>query len=124
MAKVKVYYDFQDDRIKPFTMVISFRIHEVKWDKQSFYIPINAPFQRHMSEEYHDTFGYTVLLEDLTVNFDKPNTFGVHLTRLKDRNNIWDATNEMPVNFMIRMCDIEEVLQMNLAPYYEWSELS
>lgn len=124
MAKLKVFYDFHDESIKPFTMVIRFKPGEVQWEKQSFYLSLSAPFQQHMSDEFHDVTGYSVLLEDLTVNIEKPNTFGVSLSAIKKRYGIVESTNDEPVHFMIRMCDIEEVLQMDIQDYYEWRKLS
>lgn len=122
MAKLRVFYDFHDEGIKPFTMVIRFKSGEVQWEKPAFYIPLSAPFQRHMSDEYNDITGYTVLLEDLIVNFEKPNTFGVSLPLIKKRCGIEDITNDEPVHFMIRICDIEEVMQMDIRDFYDWGK--
>jgi hypothetical protein len=121
MAKIKVFYDYHDEGLKPFTMVVSFKARELKWNEQACYIQLDAPFQKQNTEDFSDdVLGCAVWLEDLMINVDKPNTFGVNLMQIRRRLNIEDEANEDEFNFMIRMVDIEEVLQTDIKSFYNW----
>jgi len=122
MAKIVVYYDFHDETIKPFTIVIKFKQGELDWNKNSITVPLEAPFNRFMSEDFSDAvLSASVLLDDLTVNPDKPNQFSIHIPTIKQRyaestSDLWEIEQ-----LVIRMTDLEEVLQMDPRKYYDWA---
>lgn len=119
MALIKVFYDFHDEAIKPMTMVIRFRHGEMKWDEPAFYVPLQAPFKRHRTEDYYpETFGLAVHLEDLMIRPDKPSAFGINLERIMQRYKLEIPDEE--VNFIVRLADIEDVMQMSIQSNYEW----
>lgn len=123
MAKITVFYDFHEEGIKPFTMVIKFKQGEMDWSKSRLRIPLEAPFKRHMSEDFVDGIvSAMVLLDDLTVNPDEPNSFGVYLPYVKERYKNVELPLEEIEQFVIRFCDIEEVMQMDLRSFYEWRQ--
>lgn len=122
MAKLTVFYDFHEERIQPFLMALRFRPNELDFGKASLYVPIRAPFQQLRMEEIPDLeAGITVLLEDLIVNPAHPECIGISLSRIKQRHIklIQDLPNIQQL--WIRMCDIEEVLQMDIRTFYVWS---
>ena len=86
-GKLAVFYDFHEERIQPFLMALRFRPNELDFSKTTLYIPISAPFQQLHFEEILDLeAGITVLLEDLIVNPARPASFGISLSRIKQRH--------------------------------------
>jgi hypothetical protein len=116
MARIKVFYDFHDDDgFKPQTMVIRFRRGEMQWDKPVYYVRLEAPFQQQRTEDYHpETFGLAVYLEDLMLSPHRPNEFGVNVQRIRERYKLSDDIPDDEVNMIIRMCDIEDVMHMDV----------
>ncbi|MCY9695601.1 hypothetical protein [Paenibacillus alginolyticus] len=122
MAKLTVFYEFDEERIQPFLMSLRFRPIELDFSKTSLYVPIRAPFQQLRMEEIPDLeVGITVLLEDLIVNPAHPDCIGISLSRIKQRHLalLHDLPNIQQL--WIRMSDIEEVLQMDIRSLYSWS---
>lgn len=123
MAKIKVIYDFHEEAMHPFTFTIKFGCGELPWEKNALYIPLTAPFQKLRREDIHDDLqGCSVLLEDLIVNEDKPGAIGISLQRIRERHHIEATANDEPIMLVVRMADIEEVMQME--PYrdrFAWS---
>jgi hypothetical protein len=120
VAKLQVIYDFHDDGIKPYTLIIRFYPGELDASKSFMYVPLTAPFQRLMQEELEDSgvIGVSVLLEDLTVNVEKPQCFGIDIRSIKLRLHDAALTLQDAEQFIVRLCDIEEVLQMEVHRYY------
>lgn len=119
--KIKVFYDFHDDAIKPMIMVIRFRRGEIQWDKSMMTVRLDAPFRRQTLDEYDDGIvGLSVHIEDLAVNLEMPGCFRVDLASLRARC----TPNELDEieQFVIRMADIEEVLQMDARQYFDWRD--
>jgi hypothetical protein len=103
-------------------MALRFRPNELDFSKSTLYIPINAPFQQLQSEEILELeAGITVLLEDLIVNPARPGSFGISLSRIKQRHS--HLLGDLPSiqQLWIRMTDIEEVLQMEIRSFYSWT---
>jgi hypothetical protein len=68
MAKISVLYEFHDESIKPFSMLIKFKPGEIDWGKTTLNIPLSTPFIRFMSTDFSDDMlSATVILEDITV---------------------------------------------------------
>lgn len=119
MAKLAVIYDFHEDGIKPFSMVVRFAAGELDWNRMVFYIPLEAPFERLMADELEDSGipGITVLLEDLVVNPRHPRTVGISISSIavRHKDSLLSLADE--VQLVIRMCDIEEVLNMDIREF-------
>lgn len=113
--KITFYYDYLEEKLAPIWYVVGFRKGEFDWSKNTLYIPVDAPFQRQSADDFHfDTLGLSVTLGDLTLNHEKPGKFGIHLPSLRQRAaaanvNYWDVEQ-----LIIQVCDIEELLQMNV----------
>jgi hypothetical protein len=103
-------------------MALRFRPNELDFSKSTVYIPIHAPFQQLHVEEILDLeAGITVLLEDLIVNPARPASFGISLSRIKQRHTILLQDHSQIELLWIRMTDIEEVLQMEIRTFYSWT---
>lgn len=123
MGVIKVFYDYHDDGIKPFKMVIKFRPGQIQWEKNKLIVPLTAPFQRQMSDQFSDgVLSASILLDDLIVDPEKPNTFGIYLPYIKERYKDYGPVLEDIEQFIIQMSDIEEVMQMDTRKYYDWRE--
>ncbi|NRQ56085.1 hypothetical protein [Brevibacillus sp. HD1.4A] len=113
--KITVYYDYLEEKLAPIWYVVSFRKGEFDWSKNTLYIPVEAPFQRQGAEDFHsDTLGLSVTLGDLTLNHEKPGKFGIHLPSLRQRAAAANVDHWEVEQFIIQVCDIEELLQMNV----------
>lgn len=103
-------------------MALRFQPNELDFSKSTLYIPISAPFQQlHMEEIPELEAGITVLIEDLIVNPARPASFGISLSRIKQRHTILLDEHPSIQQLWIRMTDIEEVLQMEIRSLYSWS---
>jgi hypothetical protein len=122
MAKLTILYDFHEERLQPFVMSIRFHSNELDWSKSVLYVPLHAPFQKLQLEEITESEpGITVLLEDLLVNPRHPQRFGIHLKAIKHRHAALDSNIKCIGQLWIRMCDIEDVLQMDTRSLYSWN---
>lgn len=122
MAKISVLFEHFEDELKPFSMIIRFKKGEMNWDKILINIPITTPFQRFLASEFTDgVLSAAIHLDDLTVNADKPGTFGIHIPTLKNRCEVQTELDEIE-QLIVRICDIEDVLQMDLQRTYAWGE--
>jgi hypothetical protein len=121
MAKISVLYDFHEDGIKPYTMIIRFKQGEDMWKKPYLYIPLQAPFHRFMATDFADGVqSVAIILEMLTVNPEKPNMFGIDVWSLRSLIDLPDTNYTEIEQFIIRICDIEDVLQMEVQRNYAW----
>lgn len=130
MAKISVYYDQDLDALFPSWMVINFKRGEVDWDKEHVFIPTSAPFQRKRFEDFNEfEMSLSLTLNELIMNADKPHHFGIHLPSLKQRVTKIQEEEQMRFDinditqFIIQICDIEEVMQMNLRRHYTWNRV-
>jgi hypothetical protein len=120
VAKIGVIYDFHDDGLKPFTLIVQFDPNELNDGKRIKRIPLTAPFERMMADELEEAgLGVSVLLEDITASSLHPHSFGIDMNSIAERH-----TQECPPSldevdrFIVRLCDIEEVLESDLQQYY------
>lgn len=119
MARLSVYYDFYEDAMKPIILLASFRLGELDWNKKTIYLPMIAPFKAHMMNEMNLTSAASILLEDLTKHPEHNDRFGILLPTVKERyEQIIDLSRIE--QFVIRLTDIEEVLQCNANEFYGW----
>lgn len=122
MARMNIYYEFDQESLKPITMVITLKSGELNWSKELIYLPIIAPFQTHMLNEMDLSFAATVLLEDLTKHPSKTNRVGVSLPRIKSRYAELIDVNLIE-HLVIRLADLEEVLQFDAKRIFTSSTL-
>lgn len=116
MAKIKVYYDYDiEGKLVPLWYVVRFGAGKLDWTKNMIYIPVEAPFELMEAEEFSSTdLGISVYMDDLTVNPDKPGTFGIRLAPVKQRiEELGFDVYDIEL-FVLQVADIEEVLQMTI----------
>lgn len=113
MAKLFVIYDYHEDRIKPISLVIRFSEGELDWTRSVVYIPMDFPFGRQPAEDMEDSgyLGISVLLEDLVTNPKHQRCVGIHLTSIARRHLDSLPALQDEVQLIVRMCDIEEVME-------------
>lgn len=117
MARMKVYYEFDQDSLKPVIMLITFKPGELNWNTKTIYLPMIAPFQSHRLYEMNLSYAATVLLEDLTKHPSRANHVGLFLPRIKSRyEELIDVT--LIEHLVIRLADLEEVLQCDVKRYF------
>ncbi|MEJ8547139.1 hypothetical protein [Brevibacillus borstelensis] len=113
--KIAVYYEYFEGQLAPFKYVITFRQSEIDWDKNTIYVPINAPFQRLESEDFNpSSLGISVTLDDMTLHSDKAGKFGIRLAPLKIRAIEGGVDYRDIEQLIIQVADLEELLQMNV----------
>jgi hypothetical protein len=117
MARMNVYYEFDQESLKPVTIVITLKPGELDWCKEFIYVPIIAPFQSHMLNEMDLSFAATILLEDLTKHPSDTTRIGIFLPRIKSRYaELIDVS--LIEHLVIRLADLEEVLQFDAKRYF------
>lgn len=115
MAKVKVYYEhfYESDRLAPIWYVINFGFTKIDWSKKTMYVPLNAPFERQNMEDFSDVvMGVSIEISDLTLNPERPKSFGIHLPLVKERIEKLGYESFEVEQFIIQVRDIEEVMQL------------
>lgn len=112
--KIAVYYDYFEGILSPLWYVINFRKGELNWNRDTAYVPVEAPFERQGAEDFiSEKMGITVTMGDLTLNEEKIGKFGILLDPLRKRvqenmKDYWDAEY-----LVLQVSDLEEILQMN-----------
>ncbi|NEW07116.1 hypothetical protein GK047_14000 [Paenibacillus sp. SYP-B3998] len=125
MAKLTILYDYHDDQLQPFLMSILFLPKELDWSKSTLYVPLQAPFQKLLAEEIdEEEAGISVLLDDLLINPRHPRRFGISLSTIKLRHAALSCQIQQINQLWMRMCDIEDVLQMDTRFMYRWNSAS
>ena len=122
MANLTVLYDFYEDRMKAETLVLFCRRGELDWNRRMLRLPLTAPFRPMCRDDYMDgSLHASVLLEDLTVCRDLPHTIGIDLSSMKRRYEETGLDLTDVCRLMVRMEDIEEVLQVELTDRFAWN---
>ncbi|MBD0379725.1 hypothetical protein [Paenibacillus sedimenti] len=122
MAKLTILYDFHEEGLRPFVMSIRFGPGELDWSKSVLYVPLSAPFQKLQAEEIDETeAGISVLLEDLTVNPQRPHCFGISLNTIKHRHTALASNIKCIGQLWVRMNDIEDIMQMDMRAFFSWN---
>ncbi|MGG1554567.1 hypothetical protein [Paenibacillus ferrarius] len=129
MAKISVYYSEHSEDFHPVPdkLNIFFGLGRISWYKQYLYIPLEAPFYPKTAEDYlDDSMGVSIHYEDLTRHPERPNHFGIdihsvvrRLEKLKYQEGVNFEYNDIE-QFIIQVADIEEIMQMDVKPFYEW----
>lgn len=133
MAKITVTYEehqgLDGTILVPMKMNISFPRDKMNWNKHAVYVPILAPFSRQFSEDYsEDIMSVTIMFEDLLVNLERPNHFGISLDSLVRRLEKMKRQDKMQFEisdieqFIIQIDDLEELLRLDVRPFYEWRD--
>ncbi|WP_028551730.1 hypothetical protein [Paenibacillus sp. UNC451MF] len=129
-TKISVFYEehpeLDDIGLVPMKMIVRFPRGKIKWDKSAVYLPIKAPFERHFIADFHDEImSVTIAFEDLIMNLEWPNYFGISLThvvermdKMKKRDHFDFDYNDIE-QFIIQIDDLEELLCMVVRPFYE-----
>jgi hypothetical protein len=113
--KIRVFYDYHDDKLVPMKYMISFRKGELPWDREKVFVPVTAPFEKLDIEDFlPDSLAITVTQGDMILSADKPGKFGIYLPPLKRRAveggvDYWDIEH-----LVIQVADLEELLQMSV----------
>lgn len=129
MAKITVYYEeqFETGGLAPIWMIVRHGRDKINWEANQFFIRLEAPFHSKMREEFSDDeMSFTVTIEDLMIDITRPNGFLVNMKSILRRIHALKASgqdfNHFEIDqFIIQIADIEEVMQMDVRPFYEWN---
>jgi hypothetical protein len=127
MAKMSIYYDETELGLLPTRMMIYFGAGNIRWDKNCYYIPLEAPFKRFQAEEYSNEYlSMSVTQGDLIMNPDRPNQFGIYIPHVVKRMERFKQENKINFDydeveqFILQIADIAEVMEMDVTPFYRW----
>lgn len=113
---LRVYFDEIDGYIYPQWLLAA-----AKTDSEYIKYTIDSPFERFYSEDFHDEMSViTIAAGSLTRDPFKDRQFSVHIPTVKQdlefnkipSNNIYNADY-----FLIRIEDLEELLQFDVSKY-------
>lgn len=129
MAKLSVFYSEHPEDFHPVPdkLNILFGQGKIEWHKNQLFIPLEAPFRPKTADDYtDDIMSVSILLEDLITHPERPNQFGIdihsvvrRLEKLKYQEGVHFEYSDIE-QFIIQMGDIEEIMQMDVKPFYEW----
>jgi hypothetical protein len=116
MAKATVFYEYDIEGNKlPKWYLLHFGSYSLDWSQNSFYIPIEAPFQIQEAEDFNNqTMSVTVSMGDLIRNPDKHHHFGIDLSSVKKDAEKRGVNIEEIEQFIFLVGDIEEILQVEI----------
>jgi hypothetical protein len=128
MEKLSIFYEehFETGALVPIWMVVYYGQRKINWNANRFFVPLHAPFRRKMREDFGDEYiSFSVFLEDLTRDIIRPNGFLVNIKSMLPRIHALKAAgNDFDHydidQFIIQMADIEEIMQMDVSPFYDW----
>jgi hypothetical protein len=124
---LKVYYDQFEDGLAPVWMLLP--INTLEWQLERFYVSLSTPFEQFTTDDFDTNQLYvSVHIEDLIRNWKERESIGISLSSILQRFKTQKSNNEIDEEYVIsdiehmvvRMSDIEEVLQMNIRSYYDW----
>ncbi|GAA4864964.1 hypothetical protein GCM10023310_50540 [Paenibacillus vulneris] len=129
MTKIRVYYEEHQGLdgvcLVPMKLIVRFPRGKMLWDKPAVYIPLDVPFRRHYSEDFlEDLMSIAIGIDDMMMSFDKPKHIGISLTRVMERMEKMKERDMLVFQyedieqFIIQIDDIEQVLQMQVRPFY------
>jgi len=129
MTKIRVYYEEHQGLdgvgLVPMKLIVRFPRGKMLWDKPAVYIPLDVPFCRHYSEDFlEDLMSIAIGIDDMMMSFDKPKHIGISLTRVMERMEKMKERDMLVFQyedieqFIIQIDDIEQVLQMQVRPFY------
>ena len=128
---MKVYYEQFDAGLAPVWMLLP--INTIEWELERFYVSLNMPFEQFTTDDFDANQLYvSVQIEDLIRNWKERESIGISLSSIRKRIEAQKLINEIDkmyvfsdIEYMVvRMSDIEEVLQMNIHNHYRWDEAS
>jgi hypothetical protein len=109
----KVYYDYIDGVQVPVWMVISVNSYEINWDRESFFVPIETPFEVFPAEDFTDSeYTYSIRMDEILLNpLHYPGQIGLNLKAIRTMARMIDC-DEIK-NFVISFWDMEEILNLD-----------
>lgn len=115
MTNYKVFYDDYEGKKVPYIMVVNVKDNAMNWNENIFTIQVQAPFELYSADDFdHDAMNISIHLDDLTLR-SKENNIGINLESIKKRLDAHNADYYDISNFVIRIEDIEEVLQSTIG---------
>lgn len=130
-TRIGVYYEesqgLDDICLVPMKLIVRFPRGKMRWDRSTVYLPICAPFDRIHTADFHDDI-LSIVIEfgDLLMNLDKPRHFGISIPHIIERMDKMKTRDKFDFDyndieqFIIQMDDLEELLRMDVRPFYEW----
>ncbi|MGG1638259.1 hypothetical protein [Paenibacillus sp. NRS-1760] len=127
-AKLSVYFDYLEAELVPIWMIIKFKHGGIDWNQECLYIPVHLPFHRYLAEDFDDQIvSLSIAQTELVVSAERPQHFGINLPTVKRTISKLRGEKYAPHFIMddiqqlvIQICDIEEVLQLNVISIFAW----
>lgn len=109
---MKVYYEEIDGHLFPQWLLLPATSHS-----SSLSVQLDAPFERMEAEDFHDELTIvTVTQAALAIRPVDETHFVLHTDQI--RNDLEVQMPESVDYYLIRLDDLEEVLHMNIKPYF------
>ncbi|TSB47155.1 hypothetical protein [Alkalicoccobacillus porphyridii] len=114
---LNVYFDELDGILNPQWMLIT-----TKTDEEYMSVTIDSPFERFYQEDFHDEMAIiTVTSGAMTRDPFKDRQFSIHIPTVKidmTSNDIHPDNIYQADYFLIRLEDLEELLQFDVSKYF------
>jgi hypothetical protein len=122
---LRVYYDQFEDLLAPVWMLLPINILE--WQLERFYMALSTPFEPFKTEDFDNNQpNVAVELEDIIRNWKDCTSIGISLSSIRKHFEVKQKLNDIAEKYtisniehlVVRIADIEAVLQMNIRNYY------
>lgn len=113
--KTSVYYDEIDGLLLPQWILLPIRTNH-----QYVTYTVEAPFERFFPEDFHDELPIITVTQGALTKGTNPYQFNIHLPSVQNdlaRMNHFEQTMNESGYFLVRIEDLEEVLQFEVRTY-------
>lgn len=112
----------------PNWLIVNYGRGRIDWEADQFFVSLEAPFQRKRHEDFiDDEMSFSVAIEDIMRDILQPTGFAVNLRSVLRRIHALKAAGNRFDHydidqFIIQMADVEEIMQMDVRPFYDWTK--
>lgn len=113
MPNQKLYFDYVENELVPYILVITFNSEELKWDKSIYRMKIDICHSTNDLYDIDDSIPTaTIYFSDLIFNADIPDTIGINLVSLKRRISDIGVDPFVIHQFVISLPNLNELLRL------------